>query len=106
VVDYHALDRTPRYYLRRGQVYDSLTAGTPTPPWTLRPAVIRDMSFRPTGSTQPGSFLTDPRDIYVEEIQVQADGSVSLRTSLFDKSNLLANQFDYLDPGLGRPPRP
>jgi len=64
------------------------------------------MSFRPPARTEPGSFLSDPRDIYVEEVQVDATGRVSLRTSLFDKSNLLANQFDFLEPGeRWKPPR-
>ena len=97
------IDITPRYYLRRGQVYDTLTAATPTPPWTLKPAVVRDMSYPRPSRTEPGSFLTDPRDIYVEQIQANFAGQVSLRTSLFDKSDLLANQFDYLIP---KDPRP
>ena len=87
-------------------MYDSLTAGVPTPAWYLRPAVVRDMSYRPPSRVEPGSFLLDPRDIYVEEVQAQADGSASLSTSLFDKSDLLANQFDYLQPRqTARPPR-
>jgi len=97
-VDYHQLDTTPRYYIRRGQVYDSLTAGTPTPPWTLRPAVIRDMTYPKPSRVERGSFLSDPRDIYVEQIEATAAGQVSLRTSLFDKYDLLANQMDYLVP--------
>ena len=80
------------------QVYDNLTAHTPTPPWMLRPAVMRDMSYRPAARSEPGSFLDDPRDIYVEEVEVTPSGAVSLRTSLFDKSDLLANQLDYLEP--------
>ena len=95
-VNYHQLDVTPRYYIRRGAVYDSLTAGVPTPATLIRPAVIRDMSFAPSPRTEPGSFLDNPRDIYVEEVEANAAGQVSLRTALFDKSNLLANQLDYL----------
>ncbi len=95
-VNYHRLDTTPRYYIRHGAVYDSLTAGVPTPATLIRPAVVRDMSFTPSPRTEPGSFLDNPRDIYVEEVEANAAGQVSLRTALFDKSNLLANQLDYL----------
>ena len=98
LVHYRPVDRTPRYYLKGAQVFDNLTAHTPAPPWTLRPAVMRDMSYRPAVRSEPGSFLDDPRDIYVEEVEVAASGGVSLRTSLFDQSDLLANQFDYLEP--------
>jgi len=99
LVNYHQLDVTPRYYIRRGAAYDSLTAGVPTPATLLQPAVYRDMSWSPSPRAEPGSFLLSQRDLYVEQVEANAAGQVSLRTALFDKSNLLSNQLDYLQAG-------
>ena len=69
------------------------------PATLLQPAVYRDMSWSPSPRAEPGSFLLSQRDLYVEEVEANAAGQVSLRTALFDKSNLLANQLDYLQAG-------
>ena len=96
-VYYRAANLTPRYYLRRGAVYDSLSSPHPVTPWLVRPAVIRDMA-NPVRHTEPGSFLTDARDAYVDEVEAYGDGRLVLKTNLFDETDLLAAQLDYLYP--------
>jgi len=41
---------------------------------------------------EEGSWLDDARDIYVEEVEVDADGTLTLKTGLFSEGDLLAAQ--------------
>lgn len=94
-VDYRPLSTTPRYYLRNGALYDKLAAPQPVTPWKLKPGVIRDMTY-PGTRAEPGSFLTDVRDSYVEEIEVTAEGNVILKTALYNQADLLSAQLNYI----------
>jgi hypothetical protein len=42
--------------------------------------------------SERGSSLSDARDQFVEEIEVSADGSISMNTALFDEAGMLAAQ--------------
>ena len=50
----------------------------------------------PVGRAEPGSMLTDARDLYVEEIEVSSDGTIGLKTSTFDEAEFLAGQSEVL----------
>ena len=63
-------------------------------PWALRPGVVRDMGY-PVQWSEPGSMLEDARDLYVEEVEVTADGTGSLKAALFDESEMLAVQAGF-----------
>jgi hypothetical protein len=95
-VHYAPASLTPRYALRAGALYDSLSSPRPVLPWLVRPAVVRDYAY-PVRRAEPGSFLADARDAYVDEVEVD-DGKLVLKTSLFDEADLLAAQMDYLYP--------
>ena len=70
----------------------------PVPGDAAPPAVVRDLAHpAAAGRAEPASFLDDARDAYVDEIEVN-DGRLVLKTSLFDETDLLAAQLDYLYP--------
>lgn len=79
----------PRYYIRRDGIYDTMSGSTPSNPWLMQPAVFRDLTYRTT-ATEIGLFLPDPRDIYVEEVEM-ADGwdQPALKTALYSEADLL-----------------
>ena len=88
---YQEIDLAPRYFLREGGVYDTAGSRLAVNPWALRPGVVRDMAY-PVRRAERGSSLTDARDQLVEEIEVGADGAISLKTAIFDEAGLLAAQ--------------
>jgi hypothetical protein len=49
------------------------------------------MSFNVARSEQ-GSWLSDARDIYVDEVEVDEEGDLTLKTELFSEGDLLAEQ--------------
>jgi hypothetical protein len=88
---YDQVDTTPRYYLRGGEYYTTAGGQTSSEPWAMRPAVVRDLQY-PTGRDEPGSLLADTRDMLIEEVEVSANGQISLRTALFGEAEALAAQ--------------
>jgi hypothetical protein len=94
-VVYEEIDTTPRYYLRGGSVYDSVGAQVAVSPWLVQPAVVRDMAFT-VARAELGSWLDDARDIYVDEVEVDADGQLTLKTGLFSEGEILAEQASYV----------
>jgi hypothetical protein len=96
VVDYKPVATAPAYYLKNGAVYDTIVAARPARPWTLKPAVVRNLDYIAAG-TETGSFLTNPRDSWIEELEVDAGGAVTLKTSLFGSTDLLQSELSYLE---------
>lgn len=94
-LNYKQIDTTPRYYLHDGGIYDSVGGGTAVLPWLIQPAVFRDMSFT-VARNEEGSWLDDARDIYVDEVEVDAKGNVVLKTQLFSEGDLLIEQAEAL----------
>ncbi len=88
---YQAVDLSPRYYLREGGIYDSAGGRVAVNPWAVRPGVVRDLAY-PVRRSERGSSLSDARDQFVEEIEVSADGSISMSTAIFDEAGMLAAQ--------------
>jgi len=52
---------------------------------------------------EEGSWLSDARDIYVAEVEVDADGDLTLKTELFSEGDLLAEQAKQQARYPGRP---
>lgn len=107
--NYDKIDREPRYYLRHDGLYDRSGKRMSRTPWAIQPGVVRDMSY-PASRDLPGSFLDDPRDFWVEEVDVDADGKVLLKTSLFSEYDALSAEYrlegtgEVVDPTIsGRP---
>jgi hypothetical protein len=88
---YEPVQLSPRYYLRDGGLYDTAGGRVSVSPWSLHPGVVRDLGY-PVRRSEPGSSLEDARDYLVDEVEVGADGSVSLKTALFEESEMLSAQ--------------
>ena len=96
LVHYEQVDKTPRYFLHGGKLYDATSLKTEVAPWLLEAGVVvRDMEY-PVGTAEAGSWLDDNRDIYLEELTVTGDGGLSWSTEDFSETELLAAQEDYL----------
>lgn len=93
---YQQIDTTPRYYLRNGELYDNRGGRVANNPWMLRPAVVRDASYPVTGRQEYSGWLEDSRDMYVEEIEVDADGEYTLKFQLYDEADIAAQAAEYL----------
>jgi len=87
-VMYEAIDTEPRYYLRAGSLYDSIGSRMAANPRMMQPAVIRDFSYK--AGLEYGSWLADRRDIYVDEVEVDQDDNLTLKTDLYSEGDLLA----------------
>jgi len=106
LLHYAKVDTTPHYFIRADGIFDSLGGHVASSNWTMRPAVFRDMVY-PRRYAEPGSFLADTRDIWVEEVEM-ADGwsRPMLKTTLFTESELLRAQVDLLGGGELEEPHP
>lgn len=110
-LNYGQIDTAPRYYLRRGGLYDTAGSRMESNPWQVRPAVARDLSY-PVRQAESGSWLTDSRDVYIEEVEVDAEGTLTLKTADSEsEADLLAEYLKYLaemglTPGTVAPPWP
>ncbi len=90
-INYGPVDLTVRGYLRGGQLYTTVGGLANLTPRTVQPGVIRDVAY-PQGRAEPGSILSDTRDVLVEEVSVDAEGRLSLRTEFTTDNDLLAAQ--------------
>ena len=88
-VIYEQIDTAPRYYLRSGSVYDSIGAQVAVDPRLVQPAVVRDMAYT-MGRSEYGSWLSDARDIYVDEVQVDENDNLTMKTELYTEGDILA----------------
>jgi len=95
LVHYQAISTTPRYYWRNGQFYESISAKSPVAPWLIRPAVVRDLEY-PVGTAEEGSWLTDARDVYLEEVEVDEDGIITPKLMLYSEADAMAAQLQRL----------
>jgi hypothetical protein len=92
LLHYRQLDTDPRYYLRGGAVYDQLSDRSAVEPWTIWPVVVRDISY-PVSRADPGSFLADSRDIWIDEVEVYGTGAVSLKVGGMGETDILEAQY-------------
>jgi hypothetical protein len=85
---YQPVELDPRYYLRDGVLYDSAGGRVAVEPWGVVPGVVRDLSY-PVTRSEPGSSLADARDQIVEEVEINAGGRVSLKTTILDEAEAM-----------------
>jgi hypothetical protein len=89
-VHFIPLPTTPRYFFRdEGWFCDA--GGGAVNPWTLQPAVVRDMRYR-FGALRSGVWLADPRDFLIEEFEVDWQGNVTPRPAGIDPTEAFAYQ--------------
>jgi len=84
---YEKMDVEPRYYMRGSQLYDHVGAQDAVSPWAIRPGVVRDMNY-PVRRQDYNSIFADARDSYVDEVEVSADGAISLRSTEFSEADV------------------
>lgn len=97
LLHYGPISAAPRYFMRRGVLYDSAGARGASNPFQVRPAVVRDLDYPISGGAY-GSFLQDRRDSFVEEVEVNAQGQISLKTAGYLSSDILAAQYQAYTP--------
>lgn len=93
IMVYEVIDTTPMYYVAKGKLYNA--EGEPANPWIITPAVVRDMDSNIQG-IMAGGWLRDWRDFYPDEIGVDANGNITMRSSLFDEGDILVSQLEAL----------
>lgn len=80
---YEQTNLTPRYYLRKGALYDTVGDKMAMSPWKIKPAVVRDLRY-PVRRSEAGSpLLTDIRDIWIDEVEVSTARGLVLKTGLY-----------------------
>jgi hypothetical protein len=90
-VYYEQIVTTPKYYLFDGGLRSSIGESVGVFPWLVRPAVVRDSTY-PVTRAETGSFLSDARDMWIPEVEVDAHGNIMPKTDLFDEGDILAAQ--------------
>jgi hypothetical protein len=81
---------SPAYYLRQEGLYTSVGAAISANPWLVRPGLLRDANY-PVRRQDPGAWLPDVRDMYMEQVQVSERG-ISFQAGNFSESGLMALQ--------------
>ncbi len=89
-VHFVPIPTTPRYFFRDDGWFCDAGGGSVNP-WTLQPAVVRDMRYR-FGALRSGMWLADPRDFLIEEFEVDWQGNVTPRPSGIDPTEAFAYQ--------------
>jgi len=74
------VDPTPVYFLQGGKLTDGMGNPLDKTPYQIVPGVVRNLEY-PMATIEPGSTLTDFRDILVAEVAVDSAGQLSLRTT-------------------------
>lgn len=99
---YEPLPSVPRYFWRRGKLYDRAATSQAVNPWFVRPAVVRDLSF-PAGSVEPGSHFADSRDAWLPQVEVSADGQLALSEPNTEYDEMMRQQDYYGAEGMPDP---
>jgi hypothetical protein len=99
-LNYEQISKTPLYYIVKGQIQSNLAAAEAVNPWLVQPGVFRDMDA-PVGTTEPGSYLDDMRDMIVEEVTCGVNSGLSWQALDFSESEQLAALQDALVGGGG-----
>lgn len=88
-VHYKKIDTAPVYYYRDGELYSGAGSSKVVNTRLVRPAVIRDMQYL-VGKKTRSTWLTDARDFYMMELEVQSDGALIMKPGIYDESEILA----------------
>lgn len=92
---YGQIDTNPSYYLRDGKIHASPAGNSPADIWRVRPGVIRDMDY-PVTRTYSGGWLNNIRDFYAYEIDSGIDSGLTIKTEIFDESELLISLASFI----------
>jgi hypothetical protein len=82
-----------QYSIQQGGLYRGFDTRAAVDPWSLWPGLCRDLAYTNT-ILETGSMFADGRDLWIAEVEVTADGSVSLKTELFDEGAILMAQVE------------
>ena len=92
-VRYQTIETAPRYYMRDGKLSDTSGGRTEVAQWKVLPGVGRDLTY-PSGRKEYSAWLLDARDFVISEVEA-SDTGVTLKTTLFEESELMAAQDKY-----------
>lgn len=97
LLHYEQIDTTPRYYKRPGGFYDSASGRVQVNPFLMQPGVVRDLAS-PVTRVEYDAWLTDARDVYVEQVEVDTSGNGEpiLTTATYDEAAILSATQQYL----------
>lgn len=94
-INYKQVSTTPEYYIFKGNIVPSMAQSSNViNPYFVKPGVFRDMDW-PIQNTDPGSYLTDARDMIIEEISVGANSGLSWRSLEFSEAEIIQQQKEY-----------
>lgn len=87
---YEEVDTTVRYYIRRGEIFTDAGAQKRANPWTVQPGVFRDIEYplKAVGGSNP--WLSDARDVFVEEVEASQRGITLKPTDDFGQSEIMS----------------
>uniref|UniRef100_A0A6M3KRA7 Uncharacterized protein n=1 Tax=viral metagenome TaxID=1070528 RepID=A0A6M3KRA7_9ZZZZ len=91
---YQKIDRTPRYFMRNGKLYNPAAGDVTVSPWLVQPGVWRDMDF-PIRRKLARAFLAQANDSWIKEVEVDAQGRILPKPALFSETDLSAKMLDY-----------
>jgi hypothetical protein len=61
----------------------------------MRPAVVRDMDY-PVTRYWSGGWMNNIRDFYMEEYECSVDTGLTIKSNMFDESEILISLASYL----------
>lgn len=85
---YEEIDTTPKYYMRNSKIFTDVAAQRRANPWLAQPGVYRDLDYplSATGASNP--WLSDGRDVFIEEIEASERGIKTKLVGDFGESEL------------------
>ena len=82
------VDMTPRFYLRNGVLYGSPASSKSLNPYSVYPAVARDLSWD-VPNIATGTIFQSRQDLLIEEVNLNSSGQVALKLADEAGTNIL-----------------
>ena len=87
---YEEIDTTPRYFIRNGEIFTDSSLQQRASPWLVQPGVFQDTEY-PLGATGASNpWLSDARDIFIEEVEASQSGITLKPVTDFGESDILS----------------
>lgn len=83
-LNYEMVPTSPAYYWRNGSLYTGNALKTDVNPYAVVPGVVRDAEY-PLTRAESGGYFLDARDLWIEEISVDADGRLSMKSDRYSE---------------------
>lgn len=94
-VHYRQVSKIPEYYIFQGNIVTSMAQDRRSVnQFQVKPGVFRDMDW-PITRQDPGSYLTDARDMIIEEVSVGKNSGLSWSSLEFSEAAQIQQQKEY-----------